>query len=478
MIDQMNHTIPTANIQPQRQFTWAWLIPIFAVVLAGYLAFHSYSRRGQSIAIQLERGFGLTVGDHVRYRGIQVGTVTELELINEPVSVLVTANLMPEFRHLAKAGSRFWVVRPQVGVTGVAGLDTIVGPRYLAMVPGDGLPQLHFMGQSEPPAVESVDPDDLEIILHTLQRGGLRPGAPVLYRQVPIGTVLSVGLAGDSSAVEARLTIEKAYVELIRPETRFWTSGGFEAQLGLRGFSLQLDSVETLLSGGVSLATPNGAQDVVRNGHRFPLHSKPEEEWLAWEPLLPIGSSLLPPGSPLPNPLRAVLGWEQGRWITSEKSRRGWILQTEKGLLGPADLLTVTKKADENTAFLEVLGRRITLTQKPAWSANGLVLLEVELSDRHWPRWRERTADKIEDCLAVADPTASPFPLMAMRLKAGKGRWEIDPIISLDESWHGACVLSRDDGRLVGMIVYENDRPHVALLPAASVRTGFAPINP
>ena len=104
-----------------------------------------------------------------------------------------------------------------------------MGPRYLAVAPGLGAPQRHFIGLSEPPVVEAVEVGDLEIIVQATQRGGLRRGAPVTYRQVPVGRVMSVGLASDGGAVEARIYIQKAYAPLVRERTRFFSIGGLEA---------------------------------------------------------------------------------------------------------------------------------------------------------------------------------------------------------------------------------------------------------
>src|SRR5262249_47313837 len=146
--------------------------------------------------------------------------------------------------------------------TRIEGLETLVGPRFLAALPpgeadGAGSPrQYHFVGLNEPPIVESIQPGDLEIVLQSAQRGSLHPGAPVSYRQTRIGTVQSVGLSSDGGAVESRVHIQQPFVPLIRPNTRFWDVGGLQAKFGLTGVSIEVDSAEALIAGGVALATP------------------------------------------------------------------------------------------------------------------------------------------------------------------------------------------------------------------------------
>ena len=462
--------LPRAVLRPERRLCWAWLIPLIAIVLAGWLGYRAWMMRGVVITVQLDDGHGLKPGDDIRYRGTTVGEVRSVDLAEDLDGVIVTAALQLQASHLARTGTRIWVVRPQLDVRGIAGLETLVGPRYLAMLPGSGPPQRRFFGLSDPPIVESIEPGDLEIVLEASRRMGVSPGTPVLYRQVLVGTILSVGLTSDGGAVEARVHIRRAYAQLIRPMTRFWNVGGMEAQLGISGVSVEMESLETLLTGGVSLATPPDAGEAVRTGHRFRLEPEPEDEWLKWEPLAVIGSSFLPPGAAMPSPLRAVIGWKTGHWIKSERSRRGWVLQTERGLLGPLDLLQPADKADRESVVLEVAGRTVPLTADPVWTDGRLALLDVGVVESRWPDALRRSAEQSEDCLAVGDPAATPLPLAAARLTPDEHTWVIDPALSVDETWHGACVLARSDGLVVGMILVEEEAAHVALLRESTSR--------
>ena len=183
-----------------------------------------------------------------------------------------------------------------------------------------------------------------------------------------------------------------------------------------------------------------------------------------------IGSSMLPPGAPLPTPLRLRIGWREGRWITRAKSRQGWVLQTDDGLLGPADLLGPNGDADRETVVLEVAGTVVELESEPSWQRGGLALLTEQVTPASWPAQRRRSPSAPEDCLAVGDPTATPLPLAEARLTAQIGSWAIDPAVSVDESWHGAVVVARSDGFVVGLLLVDDDQARVALIPPS-----FAP---
>ncbi|MHC5114498.1 MAG: MlaD family protein [Planctomycetota bacterium] len=471
--------LPRAVVKPERRLSAAWLIPLAAVLLAAWLGVSAWRQRGVVITVQLPEGHGLKVGDPVRYRGITVGEVREVQLDRDLDDITVTVGLRKEADALARTGTRFWVVRPRLRLTQVEGVETLLGPRYLAVVPAapgaDGASsrrQRDFVGLTEPPVVETIEPGDLEILLEAPRRGSLSPGAAVTYRQLRIGSVLSVGLASDGGGIEARVHVHKAYRQLVRERTRFWDAGGLRTDLKLTGLTVELDSLEALLAGAVAIATPppDEAGDAVLTGHRFALVEEPEDEWLEWSPQIAVGSSLLPAGAMLPQPLRATIRWKQGFLIKKARSQGGWVLQTADGLLGPTDLLTAQRgsNTEPGSVSLEVAGRDIPLPDTPAWSRHGVATLDVTVGEVRWAAQRIRRPEAPEDCIAVTDPIAPPFPLAASRLTPHDGAdgatWRVDPAISLDESWHGACVLSRRDGMLVGLLLIDDDEVWVSLL--------------
>ncbi|MCA9291470.1 MAG: MCE family protein, partial [Phycisphaerales bacterium] len=359
---------------------------------------------------------------------------------------------------VARAGSRFWVVRPDVGLDHVEGIDTLLGPRYLAVTPGEGARRRHFVGLERPPVIQDRQAGDLEVIVETPARGSLRAGTGVTYRGLRVGTVASVGLASDARSVEARIHIRQAYASIVRERTVFWDAGGVNAGIGwLSGLYVNVSSVESLLGGGVALATPSDAGDAVTTGHRFVLAPKAEDAWLQWKPSVSVGSALLPAGSTMPSPLRARLDWTEGRIFRDDESRTGWVLQLDDGLLGPADLLRVPDAARSNSTALEVSGERLAVGAAPDWTDGVLSRIRARLDEKPWPRARIRRPEAPEDCLVIADPAAEPLPVAAARLTVVDEQWQIDAAVSFDPTWHGAAVLSRVDGRLVGLLLVPRD---------------------
>ena len=267
----------------------SWLIPlIFTLLLAFIIAwvFTDFrSASGPEIQVTFDSGHGLQPDDDVKCRGITIGTVRSLELDGDGVVALV--QLDPEAsRRIARAQTRWWIARPKVGLSRVQGIDSLLGPRWIQVdpAPGETDPCFDFRGLDEPPIVASIGSGDLLLSLRASDRGTLHQGSSVLYRGVSIGTVLDTKLADDSTSVVAEVLIQAPFVPLVRVNSRFYQTGAFDLDIGFDGINARLDSLETLIVGGVSLVTPDAPGETVESGHGFQVYQEPESAWLRWRP--------------------------------------------------------------------------------------------------------------------------------------------------------------------------------------------------
>jgi ABC-type transporter Mla subunit MlaD len=80
---------------------------------------------GQLIELRAERGDGLVEGAPLRYRGLEVGKVEKVRLSDDLAAVLLDVRVTAAETRIARAGSRFWVVRPELGLARSAALDTL-----------------------------------------------------------------------------------------------------------------------------------------------------------------------------------------------------------------------------------------------------------------------------------------------------------------------------------------------------------------
>jgi len=457
--------IPEALVEDAPRRSWAMLVPILALVAAGWFLARAWDQRGVPITIHFAAGHGLKAGDSLRYRGIAVGRIREVRLGRDLGGVDVRLDLEESARHLARAGARFWIVRPRIGTGGLDGLDTLVGARYLDVAPGppDGAPTSHFLGLEAPPVI--VPAGALELVLEAAERGSVGRGAPVTWRRLQVGQVLSVGLSSDARLVLVRVAIDPGYAPLVLTTTRFFETSGFDMGLDLDGLHLEMESLQTLFSGGIAFATPEEAAAPARTGQRFALAQKAEEEWLEWRPALAVGDLHLPGDSTSPEPVRAQLGFESGLF-RRDRHRQAWALWTTAGLIGPADVLHAPADGEEN-ANLEVSGAAFVAVPAPGARTTALLagLAPPQGAPRPWPEQRVRRPQSPEDCLAIGDASLAPLALDAAALGEGPMPWSLDPSLPVDATWHGAPVISRKDGALIGMIVVSEDGARIAASP-------------
>ena len=271
--------LPTAAVVKRRRFSVVWIIPVVAVGIAAWLVYRSVVEAGPQITITFYDGSGLKAdATPIKYHGVECGTIESITLSKDLEHVIVGARLDQSAAGLAREGSIFWIVRPELSLAGVRGIETIVTGPFIKVIPGTGKPKRDFEGLREPPPADIEEPR-LNIVLKAEELGSLHAGAPVYFREVGVGTVESYDLTDDAKSVEIQVHIDPKYASLVRTTSKFWNVSGFDLRVGLSGAKLDLESLESLLMGGVAFATPEGSGDPVKNGAVFELLDKaPEAE--------------------------------------------------------------------------------------------------------------------------------------------------------------------------------------------------------
>jgi hypothetical protein len=467
---------PSAGLAPRRlRLGWYWLLPLLTFLIVAVVLVLAWSRGGVTITLHFAEGHGLKPGDPIRCRGIVIGEVRSVRLDTDSGGVTVQAELHGEMREVARAGSRFWIARPQADLTtGVRGLDTVVGAKYIIMLPGGGEPQTDFVGLEEPPILETVEPGGLEVVLKAHRLAGLRPGAPVTFRQVRVGSVLRVALASDASAVHAHAYIRPAYARLVRDNSVFWNTSGVRFQAGLRsGVAFSVESAESVLTGGVALATRYPPGKEVASGHPFDLKSEEPKEWEKWRPALPLTDARLPEQAVPPRPVPAALLYRTpGRlYGTHSNTRRGLVVPVGRDLLGPSDLLTAPaqSKGELSLATEPPATHNVEPGEPgPAAPRPTIRWLVSALEKAGGPAPGLRVPTVPEECLLVGEPRQEYRPVSVARFKEVDGRWEVDAELFRDTDplkWHGAAAVAVADGRLLGLLLAPDRRQGPYVLP-------------
>jgi len=261
-----------AHLRRHVGFSWIWLLPLATVLLVGYLVIKLVSDRGPTISISFESADGLTAQQtQVKYKAVTLGTVEQIDLSDDLARVIVKVRMSEQSAALLTDKARFWVARPRLGggLSAVeTGLETLVSGAYVAIDPGPkgGKRQTEFKGLEKPPSVRSDEPGSA-FFLQAEALGGLGEGAPVFYRDVAVGEVLSADLDDDSpnQSVRLRIFVRAPYDRKVVPETRFWNSSGIRVNTGAGGLRVELQSIKSLLSGGIAFRAPAEAERHARS---------------------------------------------------------------------------------------------------------------------------------------------------------------------------------------------------------------------
>jgi len=243
------------EIGQKKRISSIWIVPFIALLFGGYLALKAYMERGVFITVRFETADGIVAGKtEVRYKGLPAGLVKEVELDADLNSVNVEIEMVKRTESVLTKDSVFWLVQPEVSLSGISGLDTITGGNYIGFRPGDSTtaPRMRsFTALPSPPPIPESTPG-LHLVLRADRKGSVQPGTKVYYRQIAVGEVTSVGLDELRSGVSFNVYIPEEHAGLVSNQSRFWNASGWTFSGNLSGFKLRTESVESMLVGGIA----------------------------------------------------------------------------------------------------------------------------------------------------------------------------------------------------------------------------------
>jgi paraquat-inducible protein B len=247
-----------------RWWRWAqlvWIVPVIAVVIAGWLGVRSVLSRGPTIEITFETASGLEANKtSVKYKDVEVGTVTSIRLSDDRSRVVVSARLTPQARDLVVKDTKFWVVRPRIAGGQALGLGTILSGAYIALDPGQSKEShRRFEGLEAPPAVTS-DARGRQFILRAEDLGSIDVGSPVYFRRVRVGQIVSAALDAEGGGVTFRAFVNHPHQQFVTTSSRFWNASGIDLSLDARGLRLETQSLLSIAIGGVAFEEPPDAR--------------------------------------------------------------------------------------------------------------------------------------------------------------------------------------------------------------------------
>lgn len=272
-----NH--PEAKIHQKKGIPLFWIVPVLAVCITGYLIYQTISERGLKIEIVFPEVKGLKAGKtSIKYEGVTVGMVDDVELSKDLKNVIVTAHIYNSARELARTDSKFWIVSPQVGIEGISGLDTIIAGNYIAVQGGQGELATRFKGLKTKP---NRDPNSADLYLKLISNymPSVQEGSPIQFKKYKIGIVENLEFNPTTLQSEIEIRIKKRYKNLVRENSVFADKSGIDINISLSGVNVKSDSVMDVLFGAIMVGTPDqkfNPAPLAKNDMTFTLYPSPE----------------------------------------------------------------------------------------------------------------------------------------------------------------------------------------------------------
>ncbi|NQW49626.1 MAG: MCE family protein [Rhodospirillales bacterium] len=269
-----------ATVRHRRRIPLVWIVPILTAMIAGWLAWDTFSKRGPTITVTFNTAVGLTAGQsQLKYRNVVMGTVKTITIAPDLSNVLVTIETVKEAETLLTDKTIFWVVKPQLFAGTVSGLETILSGSYIGMRPstGPGLAKRDFVGQEDPPILQA-SVKGTTFRLDTSRLGSISLGAPIFFRDIEVGTVMGWDLHDLASRVAIHVFVRAPFDRYVRDDSNFWNASGLSVSLGTNGINIQMESLRAILLGGIAFDTSHeSTAPISQADHRFKLYANIEE---------------------------------------------------------------------------------------------------------------------------------------------------------------------------------------------------------
>jgi paraquat-inducible protein B len=212
---------------------------------------------GPQISIEFKSAEGLEAGKtKIRYRGLDVGTLTKIRLSQDRRHVIATAQMEPNTAGFLVQDTQFWVVRPRISGATVTGLGTLISGSFVGMEIGDSkVPKRNFAALETPP-VTAGGVAGRFFELTTPNLGSLDIGTPIFFRRLQVGQVAGYKLDPDGKLFTLKIFVKAPYDQFVSPNTRFWQAGGINVHLSAAGLTVRTQSLLSILVGGIAFETP------------------------------------------------------------------------------------------------------------------------------------------------------------------------------------------------------------------------------
>ena len=252
--------------------TSIWIVPFIALIIAGWLAYQYFADLGPEVRIVFPKNEGLIAGQsQVKFRNVPVGKVTKILITEDTKGVVVVVRMIKDAEPYMTERAKFWIVKPEVGLSGVSGLDTLISGTYIDVFSEKGgTYKKEHIGLTQP--YRNIRGGDY-FHLSSLNGDNVVVGTPVYYKNLKVGQVEYLNLSLDNKSIDIIVFIDKKYVPYVHDDSKFWTQNIMSVDFSKGSLEVNIAPLHTMLQGGIVLSSSGEDKNrPVSPKHVFPLY--------------------------------------------------------------------------------------------------------------------------------------------------------------------------------------------------------------
>ncbi len=255
-------------------FSSIWIVPFIALAIASWLAYQYFDNLGPEIDIVFPKNEGLVAGQSVlKYKNVPVGKVTKINIDEKSNDVVVKVRVnSKEFIPYVTEKARFWIVKPEVGFSGISGLDTLISGTYINVYSKSGGKSFKskYVGYEQPYQDTSKGK-----FFHLRSEDGknISIGMPVYFKNIKVGKIAYKYLSLDNKHIDIIIFINNEYADYIQESTQFWIKSMMSVDFTHGKLDVDIAPLNFLIRGGIVFSSSSIDKDKkLSNKHIFTLY--------------------------------------------------------------------------------------------------------------------------------------------------------------------------------------------------------------
>ena len=348
--------------------------------------------KGKKIHLSALYAESIKSGTSILFKEIPIGQITRVSLVPGKKKLDIEATIFEQYKKFLNDSSMFYVksgIEMDMSLKGIhiesGSLETMVVGGVAMVTLDKEAPSTKenffiFKDYRNYQKARYLKSGGAQYHIQMRELGSISKGSPVLYKKLKAGEVIDYKYIPEKDAIDVLVFIQKEFVNRINATTQFKNVSGIEFEMNFPDFKVKMDTLETILTGGLVFQTPDPKGAKVKQGHRFRLFDETMqtrdryasfELWLEESNGIRKGTRLLYRDFPvgkvekmelmnnmikatvlIEKPFSHLLHSDSKIWLKVFEADLDGIKNVSNAITGPALVITPGLKSDRSASFV------------------------------------------------------------------------------------------------------------------------------